>query len=122
MSCTEKSQPITRTYDTDTTRRFWPVTEFISTREAALAALQLYANVLRVEGTGVSLRFAWRATNNLNNPGGFTPVGNCLANLGEDVQDVDISAGASNKLFFQIAISGISTSPGQVEVTTWMQS
>jgi hypothetical protein len=39
MSCTEKTQPITRTYDTDTTRRFWPVTEFVSTREAALAAL-----------------------------------------------------------------------------------
>ena len=121
MLCVDQTAPVTRTTDTDPVRRFWPVTELLSTREAVLAAIQLFANLHRFEGTGVSVRFAWRATNDLNNPGSFTPVGNNLTALGEDVQDVDITAGAANKLFFQLAISAIDTTPGQVELTSWQQ-
>ena len=121
MSCKDKTPPVTRTYDTDTVRRFWPITEFLSTREAVLAAIQLFAHIHRFEGTGVSVRFAWRATNDLNNPGSFTLVGNTLTALGEDVQDVDITTGAANKLFFQLAISAIDTTPGQVALTSWQQ-
>jgi hypothetical protein len=122
MLCVDQTAPVTGTTDTDPVRRFWPVTEFLSTREAVLAAIRLFANLHRFEGTGVSVRFAWRATNDLNNPGSFTLVGNNLTALGEDVQDVDITTGAANKLFFQLAISAISTTPGQVELTSWQQS
>lgn len=122
MSCSDKTPPTTTICDTDGTRRFWPVTATLSTRDLRLDEIQVYANLIRTEGTGVSLRFAYRVTNDMNNPGSYTLIGSDITNLGEVVQTLSVLAAATNKLFIQLAISGVSTGAGQAEITTYMQS
>ena len=122
MSCSDKTPPTTTICDTDGTRRFWPVTAMLSTRDLRLDEVQVYANLIRTEGTGVSLRFAFRVTNDMNNPGSYTLIGSDITNLGEVVQTLNVLVAATNKLFIQLAISGVSTGAGQAEITTYMQS
>jgi len=122
MSCSDKTPPTTTICDTNTTRRYWPITAMLSTRDLHLDAIQLYANLIRVEGTSVSLRFAYRVTNDMNNPGSFTLVGASIANLGDLVQTISALAAATDKLFIQFAISAVSDGPGQAEITTFTQS
>lgn len=122
MSCTDKTPPTTKLCNTDSTRRYWPITAFLSARDLHLDAVQLYANLIRTEGTSVSLRLAFRVANDLNNLGSYALIGNSITNLGDVVHTESVFTAATDKLCIQFASSGESNGAGQAEVTTFTQS
>lgn len=78
-------------------------------------AFFVFFNIFRIIGDG-RVKFAARATNDQNNPGGFTVFGSYISTTGDDTQTHNISSLVSNKLFVQFAVAyDRETNPGQVE-------